>query len=150
MKSYTIQTVISWTHLTEDRKKHYASHWSHLSQIWEKHDDVIKWKHFARYWPFVWGIHWSPVNSPYKSQWRGNLMFFELRPIQQLNKHWRRRWFETSSRSLWRHCNYTWNILREVINKNKVRKTQEQFKLSDGSIPSNKLIISKINQRILH
>ena len=23
------------------------------------HDDVIKWKHFPRYWPFVWGIHWS-------------------------------------------------------------------------------------------
>ena len=21
------------------------------------HDDVIKWKHFQRYWPFVWGIH---------------------------------------------------------------------------------------------
>ena len=27
------------------------------------HDDVIKWKHFPRYWPFVWGIHrdrWIP------------------------------------------------------------------------------------------
>ena len=23
------------------------------------HDDVIKWKHFPRYWPFVWGIHRS-------------------------------------------------------------------------------------------
>ena len=23
------------------------------------HDDVIKWKHFPRYWPFVRGIHWS-------------------------------------------------------------------------------------------
>ena len=34
------------------------------------HDDVIKWKHFPRYWPFVWGIHRSPVNSPYKGQWR--------------------------------------------------------------------------------
>ena len=29
-------------------------------------DDVIKWKHFPRYWPFVWGTHWSPVNSPHK------------------------------------------------------------------------------------
>ena len=27
------------------------------------HDDVIKWKHFPRYCPFVWGIHRSPVNS---------------------------------------------------------------------------------------
>ena len=30
------------------------------------HDDVIKWKYFPRYWPFVW-----PVNSPHKGQWRG-------------------------------------------------------------------------------
>ena len=38
------------------------------------HDDVIKWKHFPRYWPFVRGIHQSPVNSPHKGQWRGALM----------------------------------------------------------------------------
>ena len=30
---------------------------------------------FPRYWPFVWGIHRSPVNSPHKGQWRGTLMF---------------------------------------------------------------------------
>ena len=40
-----------------------------------KHDDVIKWKHFPRYWPFVRGIHRSPVKSPLKGQWRGALMF---------------------------------------------------------------------------
>ena len=39
------------------------------------HDDVIKWKHFPRYWPFVRRIHPSPVNSPHKGQWRGALMF---------------------------------------------------------------------------
>ena len=39
------------------------------------HDDVIKWKHFPRNWPFVRGIHRSPVNSPHKGQWRGALMF---------------------------------------------------------------------------
>ena len=38
------------------------------------HDDVIKRKHFPRYWPFVRGIHRSPVNSPHKGQWRGALM----------------------------------------------------------------------------
>ena len=32
-------------------------------------------KHFLRYWPFVWGIHRWPVNSPHKGQWRGALMF---------------------------------------------------------------------------
>ena len=35
------------------------------------HDDVIKWKHFPHYWPFVR----SPVNCPHKGQWRGALMF---------------------------------------------------------------------------
>ena len=38
-------------------------------------DDVIKWKHFPRYWPFVRGINQSPVNSPQKGQWRRALMF---------------------------------------------------------------------------
>ena len=42
---------------------------------WHNHDDVIMWKHFPRYWPFVRGIHRSPVNSPHKGQWRGTLMF---------------------------------------------------------------------------
>ena len=44
-----------------------SHHWTH--------DDVNKWKHFPRYWPFVRGIHLSPVNSPHKGQWRGALMF---------------------------------------------------------------------------
>ena len=39
-----------------------------------KHGDVIKWKHFPRYWPFVRRIHRSPVNSPHKGQWHGALM----------------------------------------------------------------------------
>ena len=43
-------------------------------KIWN-HDDVIKWKCFLRYWPFVRGIHRSPVNSPHKHHWRGPLMF---------------------------------------------------------------------------
>ena len=43
--------------------------------IYRTHDDVIKWKHFPQYWPFVRGIHRSPVNSPHKGQWRRALMF---------------------------------------------------------------------------
>ena len=71
---------------------------SHLPTF---HKDVIKWKHFPRYWPFVRGIHRWPVDSSHKSQWRGALVFFfDLR----LNKQqWRRRWFETPSRSLSRY-----------------------------------------------
>ena len=47
----------------------------HNMGLLDFHDDVIKWKHFPRYWPFVRGIHRSPVNSPHKGQWRGALMF---------------------------------------------------------------------------
>ena len=42
-----------------------------LDHVPTSHDDVIKWKHFPRYWPFVWGIHQSPMNSPHKGQRRG-------------------------------------------------------------------------------
>ena len=37
----------------------------------QDHDDVIKWKYFKRYWPFVRGIHRSPVNSSHKGRWCG-------------------------------------------------------------------------------
>ena len=61
---------------------------------------------FPRYWPFVRGIHRSPVNSPHKGQWRGALMFFfDLRLNKRFSKHWWGWWFETPSRPLWRHCN---------------------------------------------
>ena len=30
---------------------------------------------FPRYWPFLRGIHRSPVESPHKGQWRGILVF---------------------------------------------------------------------------
>ena len=44
--------------------------------IFLDHDDVIKGKHIPPHWPFVRGIHRSPVNSPHKCQWRGALMFY--------------------------------------------------------------------------
>ena len=53
------------------RINNWVSAWM-LCQI---HDDVIQWKHFPRYWPFVRVIHWSPVNSPHKGKWRGALLF---------------------------------------------------------------------------
>ena len=66
----------------------------------QMHDDVIKWKHFPRYWPFVRGIHRSPVNSPHKGRWRKALC-----KSKQESKQWWGWWFETPSRSSWRHCN---------------------------------------------
>ena len=58
----------------EQATSHYLNQWWLV--YWHiYHDDVIKWKHFPRYWPFVRGIHRSPVNSLHKGQWRGALMF---------------------------------------------------------------------------
>ena len=51
-----------------------SSRYAH-EHYWVVHDDVIKSKHFPRYWPFVRGIHRPQVNSPHKGQWRGALMF---------------------------------------------------------------------------
>ena len=50
-------------------------HYSLPVYWWRTLDDVIKWKHFPRYWPFVRGIHRSPVNLPHKGQLRGALIF---------------------------------------------------------------------------
>ena len=84
-----------------------------LSVTWVEsficHDDVIKKKHFPRYWPFVWGIHRSPVNSPHKGQWAELWCFLWSAPIKRLSKHSRGWWFETLSRPLWRHFN-VWHV----------------------------------------
>ena len=49
------------------------------------HDDVIKWKHFPRYWPYVMKNHRSPVDSPHKGQWREALMFSLMCAWTQMN-----------------------------------------------------------------
>ena len=69
---------------------------------WWRHQ--IKWKYFPCYWPFVWGIHRSTVNSPHKGQWRGALMFSLICALNKwLSKQSWGWWFETSSCSLRRH-----------------------------------------------
>ena len=68
---------------------------------WENHmhDDVIRWKHFPRNWPFVRGIHRpGPVTRSFD-------VFFDLRLNKRLNKQPWGWWFETPSWLLWRHCN---------------------------------------------
>ena len=55
-----------------------------LGWVWEEnpHNDVIKWKHFPRNWPFVRGIHRSvtPVTLSFD-------VFFDLRLNKRLSKH---------------------------------------------------------------
>ena len=51
----------------------------HLQTTWfitlgRRHDVAIRRKHFPCCWPFVRGIHRSPVDSPHKDQWREALM----------------------------------------------------------------------------
>ena len=71
-----------------------------------EHDDVIKWKHFRRYWTFVRGMHRSPVNSPHKVQWRGALIVSLICALnKRLSKQSWGRWFGAPSRSSWRHHN---------------------------------------------
>ena len=95
-------------------KLHYV--WRHLKRtrnfiiIWgsdsaeataKPHDDVIKWKQFLRYWPFVRRIHRSLVNSPHEPVTQSFDVLFDLRLNERLSK----RWFETPSRSFSHHCN---------------------------------------------
>ena len=47
----------------------------HFHLLKYSHDDVIKRKPFPRHWPFVRGIHRSPVDSLQKGQWHGALVF---------------------------------------------------------------------------
>ena len=50
----------------------------------------------------------SPVSGEIPAQrpvTRSVDVFFDLRLIKRLSKHWRCWWFETLSRPLWRHCN---------------------------------------------
>ena len=75
-------------------------------------DDVIKWKHFPRYWPFVRGIHrWIPHTKASESF----DVFFDMRPNNRLSKQPWGWWFETPSRSLWRHCNME-DTRRNIMN----------------------------------
>ena len=59
--------------MRQGRARECASKVESMHVSW--HDDNIKWKHFPRYWPFVRGIHRSPVYSPHKGMWHGTLMF---------------------------------------------------------------------------
>ena len=107
-----------WASLVVDQS--YECLWNNPGGY--NHDDVINWKHFPRYWPFVRGIHLSPVNSPHKGQWHGALMFSLICALnKRLSKQPRGWWFETPSRWLWRHCNdqlkYETTIKQELVDR---------------------------------
>ena len=58
---------------------HYPAICHIISYSFSPTETVVTWwrhqmEHFPRYWPFVRGIHRSPVNNPHKDQWLGALM----------------------------------------------------------------------------
>ena len=75
------------------------------ASTWCDHDDVIKWIYFRITGP-LWGE--PPIIGGLPSKRlvaRKFDVFFDLRLNKRLSKQSRCRWFETPSRSLWRHCN---------------------------------------------
>ena len=106
--------------------RQHIIHWTSSNSVhWcinasSGHDDVIKWKHFPRYWPFVRGVHRSPMNSPHKSKWHWVLMLC-------LICAWINGWVNhreagdlrrQRKRSLGRHCNMLicwWNVRSFVM-----------------------------------
>ena len=65
-------------------------------RLFQSHDDLNKWKHFRWYWPFVRGIHRSPMDSPHKGQWSGALMI-------SLFCAWKNGWANTRDAGDLRH-----------------------------------------------
>ena len=91
-----------------------------LWYVMSRHDNIIKWKHFRRYFPLGRGIHRSPVvapQRPHKGQWRGALMFslIYVRMNKRLSTHSERRWLAMPSRSLWSHCNVFNKSHRDIL-----------------------------------
>ena len=95
----------------------HFSNCASVSDVTINHDDVIKRKHFPRYSLFVRGIRrclcgeftghrWIPLTKASDVElW----CFLWSAPEQRLSKQSsKRRWLETLSRSLWRHCNGIW------------------------------------------
>ena len=91
--------------------------------LYSTHDDVIKWKHFPCHWPFVRGIHRSPVNShtkasdteiwcfvicPWINRWVNN---HEASDLRRNRAHYHvivMTYFQTM---MWRVCLYSSTLL---------------------------------------
>ena len=90
-------TIVRWF------QKWSMMSWWHGNAV--RHDDVIKWKHFPRYWPFV-RCFTGPGEFPaQRLVTRSFDVFFDLRPNKRLSKQWWGWWFEPPSSPLRRHCN---------------------------------------------
>ena len=58
------------------------------------------------------GHRWIPLKKPVTLSFD---VSFDLRPNKRLSKQWRRRSFETPSRSVWRHCNGFVSVILQTL-----------------------------------
>ena len=86
-------------------------------------------EHFPRYWPFMRGIHRSPVNSLHKGQWRGALMFSLI--CARING-----WVNNGEAGDLRrnHVHYDVTVMRQ---KDRWSVTQKQVYLGLGDHPAS-------------
>ena len=101
-------------------------------------------------WPLL-----SPVYSLHKGQWHGTLkyIFFDQGLNKQLSKQSRPRWFETPSRSLWRHCNANnsprlldWLWANRLIAQGRVKQFRRKWIKSNEYITTTNQIKTKHNR----
>ena len=117
-----------------------AHHWEENVVILTKssslaalHDDVIKWKHFPRNWPFVRGIHrsrWIPHTKASDAELWCFLLSASDKRLSKQPWGW---WFETPSWSLWRQCNGKlsfWQLPVQPVMK--VSSKWRHFRFSDA------------------
>ena len=89
------------------------------------HDDVIKWKHFPRYWPLVRGIHrprWIPRTKASDAE-----LWCFLHLNKRLSKQSWGWWFETPSCSLWRHMTIIVKKISHAVDGDNIWKHYEIF-----------------------
>ena len=73
-------------------------------------------------------------------------VFFDLRRTKRLSKQWRRRWFETPSRSLYHHCNDSGNLCLPAskIDAMSVGSNKQYVMIDsgDGLVPNSRQAIT--------
>ena len=94
-----------------------------LLYITQFHDDVIKWRHSPRNWPFEREFT-DPGEFPtQRPVTRSFDVFFDLRLNKRLSKQPWGWWFETPPWSIWRQCNVPkrkWAKITTIILKKKI------------------------------
>ena len=100
------------------------------------HDDVIKWKHFLCQRPFVQGIHRSSVNSPYKGQWHGALIFSL---ICAWTNRWANNWITSDLRRHHTHYDVTVMKVKLIVNHSWLLNCDGQLKFVPGQMKLSKI-----------